>query len=85
MALANRSNGRRHRKPSVSRLTRSSKQRKEQNAGGASGMAGCWRNCCFILNNIPVLHDTRHVALEIIYFASSTLSSIPAKDNLTLR
>lgn len=48
-------------------------------------MAGCRRNCCFIMNNILALYETRHVALEIIYFASSTLPSIPAKDNLTLR
>lgn len=38
MALANRSNARRHRKPSVSRLTRSSKQRKKQNC------RRCFRN-----------------------------------------
>lgn len=39
-------------------------------------MAGCWTNCCFNLNSVLILRETRQVALETAYFASSTLLSI---------
>lgn len=78
--FSNGGDERRYRKPSVEQACREKNRmlemlRERQDAG----------ENCFIPNNILVLHEACHVALETIHFVSSALPSIPTMETLTLR